>query len=112
LAYYNDRDYRRIQNIADYNPISTMRNYSEAIDSRELDANSLAKQFNSRLDLVSIKGLLNNLVEDGFIFYDDDKEIVYVKEKTFHYAEASTNKRDYDVFVQIQNLEKRMVFWT
>ncbi|MFT5833785.1 MAG: hypothetical protein ACI97N_001414 [Cognaticolwellia sp.] len=97
LAYYNDRDYRRIQNIADYNPISTMRNYSEAIDSRELDANSLAKQFNSRLDLVSIKGLLNNLVEDGFIFYDDDKEIVYVKEKTFHYAEASTNKRDYDV---------------
>ncbi|NJN78800.1 MAG: hypothetical protein HC803_11160, partial [Saprospiraceae bacterium] len=97
LAYYNDRDYRRVQNIADYNPISTMRNYSETLGTRELDANLLAKQFNPRLDLVSIKGLLNNLVEDGFIFYDDEREIVYVKEKTFHYAEASTKKRDYDV---------------
>jgi hypothetical protein len=97
LSYYNDRDYRQIQNIADYNPVSTMRNYSEAIDSRTLDANLLAKQFNPRLDLVSIKGLLNNLVEDGFVFYDDEREIVYVKEKTFHYAEASTKKRDYDI---------------
>ena len=97
LSYYNEREYGRIQNIADYNPIATMRNYSEALGTRELDANLLAKQFNTRLDLVSIKGLLNNLVEDGFIFYDDEREIVYVKEKTFHYAEASTKKRDYDV---------------
>ncbi len=97
LSYYNDRDYRRIQNIADYNPIATMKMYSEAVGSRELDANLLAKQFNSGLDLVSIKGLLNNLVEDGFIFYDEKQEIVYVKEKTFHYAEASTKKRDYDI---------------
>jgi hypothetical protein len=96
LSYYNDRDYRRIQNIAAYNPVSTMRNYSEAINSKELDANLLAKQFNPNLNLVSIKGLLNNLVEDGFIFYDDEREIVSVKEKTFHYAEASTKKRDYD----------------
>lgn len=97
LAYYNDRDYRRIQNIADYNPIPTMKAYSEAIGSRELDANLLAKRFNPRLNLVSIKGLLNNLVEDGFIFYDEEREVVYVKEKTFHYTEASTKKRDYDL---------------
>jgi hypothetical protein len=97
LAYYNDRDYRRIQNIADYNPVSTIKAYSEAIDSRELDANLLAKKFNPNLKLVSVKGLLNNLVEGGFIFYDEEREMVIVKNKTFHYAEASRKKRDFDV---------------
>lgn len=106
LAYYDDREYRRIQNIASYNPVSTMKAYAEyrhkvegySLDSsRILDANLLAKKFNPRLNLVSIKGLLNNLVQDGFIFYDEEAEVVYVKEKTFHYTEASVKKRDYDV---------------
>lgn len=115
LAYYNDRDYRRIQNIADYNPVSTMKAYAEYREkvegyqrdsARILDANLLAKKFNPRLNLVSIKGLLNNLVEDGFIFYDDEREIVYVKEKTFHYAEASRKKRDFDVIRAISESKR------
>lgn len=115
LAYYNDRDYRRIQNIADYNPISTMKAYAEYREkvegypkdsARVLDANLLAKRFNSRLTLVSIKGLLNNLVKDGFIFYDEEREVVYVKEKTFHYAEASRKKRDFDVIRAISESKR------
>lgn len=105
LSYYNERDYGRIQNIADYNPIATMNNYVNkrvkdgmSLDSaRVLDAHDLAKKFNPNLQLVSIKGLLNNLVEQGFIFYNEEKEVVYVKEKTFHYAKASVKKSDYDV---------------
>ena len=106
LAYYNELDYLRVQNIADYNPISTIKSYAEfretmegypREEARTLDANELAKKFNPRLSLVSILGLLNNLVADGFIYYDSERETVYVKEKTFHYAEASRNKRDYDI---------------
>jgi hypothetical protein len=97
LSYYNDREYRAIQSIASYNPVSTIKAYSEKTGSRVLDANAVAKVFDSRLQLISIIGLLNDLVEGGFIFYDAAKEQIIVKEKTFHYVEASVKKRDFDV---------------
>lgn len=106
LEYYNEFDYIRWQNIASYNPIATIKSYAEyrekmegypREEARTLNANDLAKRLNPRLSLVSILGLLNDLVADGFIYYDSERETVYVKEKTFHYAEASRKKRDYDI---------------
>ncbi len=97
LNYYNDRKYQRFQNIASYNPISVIKIYSEEMNSNELDANALAKRFNPRLTLASIKGLLNQLVEGGFIFYDEENEYVIVKDKAIHYAKASRKNTDFDV---------------
>lgn len=97
LMYYNDRKYQRFQNIASYNPISVIAIYSEALNSNELDANELAKRFNKKLSLASIKGLLNDLVEAGFIFYDQENEYVIVKDKAIHYAKSSRKTIDFDV---------------
>ncbi|MEZ4982037.1 MAG: hypothetical protein R2769_10725 [Saprospiraceae bacterium] len=36
-------------------------------------------------------------VAQGFINYDSDNEIVEVKDKIFHYTDASVQKVDYDV---------------
>ena len=106
LSYFNDREYRSIQNIANYNPLSIIKIYSEKRNSRELDAHELAKKFNENLSLPAIKGLLNDLVEGGFIFYNADNEYVIVNEKAIHYAEASRKQRDYDVIKAVSTSKK------
>lgn len=98
LKYYREADYRRIQNIASYNPIAVIKVVAEKDGSNILDANYLAKRLDSRYTVENIKSLLYDLVAQGFINYDSDNQEIEVKDKIFHYTEASTQKVDYDVF--------------
>ncbi|MEM7101834.1 MAG: hypothetical protein AAF502_01810 [Bacteroidota bacterium] len=103
LNFFNDNKYRVYQNIADRHPISIIkvyceeRSYYEGRDVRELDANLVATRLNPRYQLSTIMSLLNSLVEGGFIYYDAETEIITVKDKLFHWADASVEKVDHDV---------------
>ena len=97
LNFYRESDYQRLQNISSTNPLATIKVYSEEMGDRILSANNLAKRFNPRFDVSSIQSLLYDLVAKGFVNYDSDKQIVEVKDKVFHYANASQDKVDYDV---------------
>ncbi|MEO1436263.1 MAG: hypothetical protein AAFV80_12055, partial [Bacteroidota bacterium] len=112
LSYYNELKYRRFQNIADRNPISTLKLYCENLSRsygepvRVVDANDYATKLNPRYQLSTIIGLINNLVEEGFIYYDSETEMITVTEKVFLWADASVNKVDYDV-IRIGSNSKR-----
>lgn len=101
LDYFDFGTYVSFQNIATTNPITIIKVFSEEKNSRELDANELAKELNPRYDLRTIIPLLQDLVEQGFIYYDKQNELVIVKDKTFHYSDASIQKVDYDVIKAI-----------
>lgn len=96
LHYYSEKEYRRYQNAANYNPISLLKIVAEKEGSRILDAQLVAKRINPRFDASNIQGLLYDLMEDGFIIYDKEKQEVKILEKIFHYADASQEKRDFD----------------
>ncbi|MCB0663970.1 MAG: hypothetical protein KDC24_14580, partial [Saprospiraceae bacterium] len=98
LKYFREADYRRIQNISSYNPIAVIKVVAEQDGSNILSAHYLAKRLDSRFTVENIKSLLYDLVAQGFINYDSDKQEIEVKDKIFHYTEASTQKVDYDVF--------------
>ncbi len=93
--FFNEGDYRRIQNISTTNPIAIMRAVAER-EGNIMSAHDLAKKLNSRYDIENIKSLLYDLVAQGFINYDADEEMVEIKDKVFHYANASIKKVDYD----------------
>lgn len=97
LNFFLESDYRRLQNISSTNPISTIKIYAEKEGLREVSANNLAAFINPRFDASSIQPLLYDLVSKGFINYDSEKEIVEIKDKVFHYADASQKKVDYDI---------------
>ena len=97
LHYFDVQDYRRQQNVADYNPISTLKNLTLKESSREIKASLLAKTLNPNFDVSSIERLLWDLVSKGYILYDKEEGLVTVKDKIIHYADASQNKVDYDV---------------
>src|SRR5262249_8411344 len=52
---------------------------------------------NPKYNLETIQGTLYKLVEDGFIYYDEAKDLVKVRQKTINYVLASQKKIDYDV---------------
>lgn len=97
LNFFLESDYRRLQNISSSNPLSTIKVFSEREGTRFVSANNLAAFMNPKFDASSIQSLLYDLVSKGFINYDADKGIVEIKEKVFHYANASQKKVDYDI---------------
>ena len=95
LKYFEENDYIRLQNISSTNPISTIKVYADE-EGELLNARNLAKKMNPKFEVSSIQSLLYDLVSKGFVNYDSDKELVFVKDKIFHYANASQGKVDYD----------------
>ena len=97
LKYFRKSDYQRIQNIATSNPIAIMKVTAEREGTNFIDANLLAQRINSKFTVKNITSLLYDLVAQGFINYDSDNQLVEVKDKVFHYAEAAQEKVDFDV---------------
>ncbi len=96
LKYYAEGDYRRLQNISSTNPLATLKSYADQ-EGDILSANNLAQRLNPRFDVTSIQSLLYDLVSKGFVNYDSDRQVVEVKDKVYHYANAAQGKVDYDV---------------
>ncbi len=94
--YFDESEYRRIQNIATANPVAIMKVTAEREGTNFLDADLIARRINSKFTADNIKSLLYDLASKGFINYDSDDNIVEVKEKVFLYADAEQGKVDYD----------------
>lgn len=110
LEYFNHSEYHRVQNIATYNPIAVIKAVAER-EGNILEANYLASKMDSRYTVENIKSLIYDLVSKGFISYDADKEEIEVKDKIFHYANASQQKVDYDVLrIQSETSETNASF--
>ena len=96
LQFFRESDYRRIQNIATANPIAIMKATAER-EGNIMDASLLASRINSKFTVDNIQSLLYDLVSQGFINYDPEKQLIEIKEKVFHFTNASQGKTDYDV---------------
>jgi hypothetical protein len=101
FKYFEESDYNRLQNISSTNPIATIKVYADE-EGPLLKAEDLAKKLNPRFEASSIQSLLYDLVAKGFVNYDSEKELVFVKDKVFHYADAKQGKVDYD-FLKIES---------
>jgi hypothetical protein len=111
LNYFQEADYRRIQNISTTNPIALMKVAYQETGERTIDAEVLAKKLNPKFSVENISSLLYDLVSKGFINYDADEQMVELKDKIFHYADASQKKVDYDILrVSSETEETNAIF--
>ena len=105
LKFYEESDYRRVQNIATTNPIALMKITAEKEGTNYLDANLIAKRINAKFTVDNIQSLIFDLTSKGFISYDRDEQIIEIKDKIFHYADASQDKVDFDLIKIRSNTE-------
>ena len=97
FEYFSEPDFRRFQNISTTNPISIMKLYSDNIQKRTIPADEISKQLGQKLDASMIQNLLFDMVSQGFIKYDLDKQEIELQDKLFHFNAAYQKKADYDV---------------
>ncbi|MDX2002794.1 MAG: hypothetical protein SFW35_10205 [Chitinophagales bacterium] len=95
--YFSKGELEKWRSVTDYNPVTVMKMYADKYNTREIDAESLAKAMNPNYTENTIKRLLFMLVSEGYIFYDEDRHLVTVKDKVFNYVLANADRIDYDV---------------
>ncbi len=97
VNYFQKELIRKTQGFASYEPLSVLKKMYEKYGSRELNATDVARTLDPNLKEGELKSLLYNLVENGFVLYNEELGIVTVKDKTLNYVLANAKKIDYDV---------------
>ncbi len=97
LKYFEESDYRRMQNISTTNPIALLKVAFEETGERVIEAGRVARKLNPNFSVENINSLLYEMVSQGFINYDSESGMVELKDKIFHYADANQKKVDFDI---------------
>jgi len=105
--FFRKGELQKFQGVMDFNPVSSIYTYSKINDTREILAEDLAKKMNPKYTENTIKGLLYNMVQDGFIFYDEDRGLITVRDKVFNYIAANGGLIDFDV-IRIQSFNDKL----
>ncbi len=107
LKFYEEGDYRRLQSIGSTNPIAVLKLLAEEQKKMTIEADIVAKRLNPKFDVSSIQGLIIDLSSKGFISYDADNQLITIKDKVLHYANASLKKVDYDNLKLISDSDEK-----
>ncbi|HXH20102.1 MAG TPA: hypothetical protein VNJ07_13585, partial [Chitinophagales bacterium] len=105
--FFRKGELEKFQGVMDFNPVSTVYTYSKKNNTREILAEDLAKKMNPGYTENTIKGLLYNMVQDGFIFYDEERGLITVRDKVFSYIAANGGLIDFDV-IQINSFNDKL----
>lgn len=93
--FYKEEKFRKIAGIQEYNPLTILKRISNRERSKTISIATYAKEV--RLREQDVLGLLRSLVEYGFIGMNENKGLIYIKEKTFNYISNEAGNLDYDV---------------
>lgn len=93
--YFREFKYRKVQGVQDYNPLALLKSLVEKAKSNTFPAKNYADALNLRE--VDVKNQLRELVEGGFILFDEDKNIITVKERAINWVKNSAGTLDYDI---------------
>jgi hypothetical protein len=93
--FYKEEKFRKIAGVQEYNPLTVLKRISVRERSKTISIATYAKEV--RLREQDVIGLLRSLVEYGFIGLNENKGLIYIKEKTFNYISNEAGNLDYDV---------------
>ena len=103
--YFDQREYLAAQGYATYNPLYRLYQYGKQTGENYFPAEGFAAFM--KLPLSSLRQLLIDLANQGFIYYDRELEEITILKKLYHYNNASAGRIDYDIikFVSKTNQE-------
>lgn len=93
--YYREFKYRKVQGILDYSPLVKLKNIVTRTKKTTFPANLYAQEVGLSETDVIIQ--LRSLVEQGFILFNEDKNLITVKEKALNYVSNNAGNLDYDI---------------
>jgi hypothetical protein len=110
--YFDNREYLAAQGYATYNPLVRLFQYGRQVSENYFPADGFAAFM--KLPLNSVRQLLIDLANQGFIYYDRELEEITLLTKLYRYNFASAGRIDYDIikFVSRTNQQSNAVLNT
>lgn len=99
--YYRGYRYDELYGLDNRHPLVIIKKCTEELGSRELTTTDLANCWH--LPLNQVERMLMVLANTGFLKFNYDTKMVYVKDKVFNYIQARLKKRDYDIIQMVSN---------
>jgi hypothetical protein len=97
INLFDDELFVDIQGVVSYHPLVIMKRLVDRSGGRrEFGALELAHEFNRSLTVAGVQAIYYQLMLEGFIYYDKDKELVTVLDKTINFVLSKGKKIDYD----------------
>lgn len=95
--FFNIQTYRKLQNVADRNPIATLKLLLDKTQKDTINANVFAQALNPNFSTDNIRALLYEMVAAGFILFQPATETITIKDRLVHFADAAQSRSDYDL---------------
>lgn len=111
MDFFSINKFRQMQGNTTYQPLAVLRKMEMDYGTNELLAEDVARSFNQNLSVSQALPILNQLMEEGFIRYYEDKGKVVIQPKAIHYVDAyiKTNEpnkgSDFDI-IRFNSLSK------
>ena len=102
-SYFDYNFFLQLQGMDYEHPLAQLYTYSKALGGRTFAIQNYANYVG--YSLYQVRHLLMSLSKLGFVYYDDQNDLITVYQKTFDYISASMRQRDYDVIRFISRTE-------
>ena len=102
-TYFDYGFFMDLQGMDIEHPLAQLYTYSNMLGGRTFAMPNYANYIG--YPIYQVRHLLMGLAKLGFVYYDDTKDLITVRQKTFDYISASMRQRDYDVIRFISRLE-------
>jgi hypothetical protein len=103
-TFFNYDFYMELQGMDYEHPLAQLYQYSNMLGGRTFALPNYAN-FIGYSDY-QVRQLLMSLSKLGFLYYDDETDLITLRQKLFDYLDASMRKRDYDVIRFISRTER------
>lgn len=102
-TFFDYNFYMELQGMDYSHPLAQLYTYSNMLGGRTFAVPNYASYIG--YSEYQVRHLLMGLSKLGFVFYDDEKDLVTLRQKLFDYITASMKQRDYDVIRFISRIE-------
>ena len=103
-TYFDYGFFMELQGMDYEHPLAQLYTYSNSLGGRTFAIQNYASYVG--YSLYQVRHLLMTLSKFGFVYYDDQKDLITVHQKTFDYISASMRQRDYDVIRFISRTDR------
>ncbi len=95
VNYFNYNKFINMQGMDRVHPLISLRSFTRKYGSEDFPVDAFADYLN--MPLHEVKHMAMRMAFEGFVFYDQNTEIITIKPRLHDYLAASVNKIDYDV---------------
>ncbi len=94
--YYNPSLFLKYRKAINKDPIAILGNWRQSTRSDEISIHDFAKQLRSNYTAEDVISIVYDLVDDGFIYYEINREMMIIRPKANLYNLARSKQTDYD----------------